>query len=92
MSLFCRPWAAGRTVRARSSRRHVRLERARRVSSTVCSSLKNRTMHWFYGVTKAALNKSRGGEHFALQEVGARVGAVIMATLFGVALGGWLSG
>ena len=49
-------------------------------------------MHWFYGVTKAALNKSRGGEHFALQEVGARVGAVIMATLFGVALGGWLSG
>lgn len=31
-------------------------------------------------------------EHFALHEVGARVGAVIMATLIGMALGGWLSG
>ena len=31
-------------------------------------------------------------EHFALQEVGARVGAVIMATLIGMALGGWMSG
>ena len=31
-------------------------------------------------------------EHFAPQEAGARVGAVIMATLVGMALGGWLSG
>ena len=31
-------------------------------------------------------------EHFAPQEAGARVGAVIMATLLGMALGGWLSG
>ncbi|MEZ5662909.1 MAG: MFS transporter [Burkholderiaceae bacterium] len=31
-------------------------------------------------------------EHFAVQEVGARVGAVIMASLVGMALGGWLSG
>jgi MFS family permease len=31
-------------------------------------------------------------EHFAPQEVGGRVGAVIMATLVGMALGGWLSG
>lgn len=31
-------------------------------------------------------------EHFPAQEVGARVGSVIMATLLGMALGGWLSG
>ena len=31
-------------------------------------------------------------EHFAPQEAGARVGAVIMATLVGMALGGWMSG
>jgi MFS family permease len=31
-------------------------------------------------------------EHFPPQEAGARVGAVIMATLFGMALGGWMSG
>ncbi len=31
-------------------------------------------------------------EHFSPQEVGARVGSVIMATLLGMALGGWLSG
>ncbi|MFD0667383.1 MFS transporter [Ramlibacter sp. MAHUQ-53] len=31
-------------------------------------------------------------EHFRPQEAGARVGAVIMATLVGMALGGWLSG
>jgi MFS family permease len=31
-------------------------------------------------------------EHFSPQEVGARVGSVIMATLVGMALGGWLSG
>jgi MFS family permease len=31
-------------------------------------------------------------EYFAPQEAGARVGVVVMATLFGMALGGWLSG
>jgi len=31
-------------------------------------------------------------EHFAPEEAGARVGAVIMATLVGMALGGWMSG
>ncbi len=31
-------------------------------------------------------------EHFPASEAGARVGAVIMATLFGMALGGWMSG
>jgi len=31
-------------------------------------------------------------EHFNPQEAGARVGSVIMATLLGMALGGWLSG
>ncbi|MDZ4396989.1 MFS transporter, partial [Hydrogenophaga sp.] len=31
-------------------------------------------------------------EYFAPQEAGARVGAVIMATLVGRALGGWMSG
>jgi MFS family permease len=31
-------------------------------------------------------------EHFAAATVGARVGAVLMATLIGMALGGWLSG
>jgi MFS family permease len=31
-------------------------------------------------------------EHFAASEAGARVGAVIMATMLGMALGGWLSG
>ncbi len=31
-------------------------------------------------------------EHFKPQEAGARVGAVIMATLVGMALGGWMSG
>jgi len=31
-------------------------------------------------------------EYFPPQEAGARVGAVIMATLLGMALGGWLSG
>ena len=31
-------------------------------------------------------------EHFPAAEAGARVGTVIMATLFGMALGGWLSG
>ena len=31
-------------------------------------------------------------EYFPPQEAGARVGAVIMATLFGMALGGWMSG
>ncbi len=31
-------------------------------------------------------------EHFNAAEVGARVGTVLMATLFGMALGGWLSG
>jgi MFS family permease len=31
-------------------------------------------------------------EHFAASEAGTRVGAVIMATMLGMALGGWLSG
>ena len=31
-------------------------------------------------------------EHFAPAEAGARVGTVIMASLFGMALGGWMSG
>jgi MFS family permease len=31
-------------------------------------------------------------EHFPAAEAGARVGMVIMATMFGMALGGWLSG
>jgi MFS family permease len=31
-------------------------------------------------------------EHFPAHEAGARVGAVMMATLFGMALGGWMSG
>ena len=31
-------------------------------------------------------------EHFPVAEVGARVGAIIMATLVGMALGGWMSG
>ena len=31
-------------------------------------------------------------EHFPPAEAGARVGTVIMATLFGMALGGWMSG
>lgn len=31
-------------------------------------------------------------EYFPANEAGARVGAVIMATLFGMALGGWMSG
>ena len=31
-------------------------------------------------------------EHFSLAETGRRVGSVIMATLLGMALGGWLSG
>jgi MFS family permease len=31
-------------------------------------------------------------EFFAPQEAGARVGVVVMATLFGMALGGWMSG
>ena len=31
-------------------------------------------------------------EYFAPQEAGTRVGLCIMATLFGMALGGWLSG
>lgn len=31
-------------------------------------------------------------EHFPVQEAGARVGTVLMCTLFGMALGGWLAG
>ena len=31
-------------------------------------------------------------EHFPAADAGARVGTVIMATLFGMALGGWMSG
>jgi MFS family permease len=31
-------------------------------------------------------------EYFTPQEAGARVGTVLMATLFGMALGGWMSG
>jgi MFS family permease len=31
-------------------------------------------------------------EHFDMKEVGARVGTVLMCTLFGMALGGWMSG
>lgn len=31
-------------------------------------------------------------EHFPSKEAGARVGSVIMASLVGMALGGWLSG
>jgi MFS family permease len=31
-------------------------------------------------------------EHFPPSEAGGRVGAVIMATMFGMALGGWMSG
>lgn len=31
-------------------------------------------------------------EYFAPNEAGARVGLVVMATLFGMALGGWMSG
>jgi MFS family permease len=31
-------------------------------------------------------------EYFAPREAGARVGVVVMATLFGMALGGWMSG
>ena len=31
-------------------------------------------------------------EHFPPAEAGARVGTVLMSTLFGMALGGWMSG
>jgi MFS family permease len=31
-------------------------------------------------------------EHFSPKEAGSRVGSVIMATLVGMALGGWMSG
>jgi len=31
-------------------------------------------------------------EYFSPREAGARVGTVLMATLFGMALGGWMSG
>ena len=31
-------------------------------------------------------------EHFPPNEAGARVGTVMMASLFGMALGGWMSG
>ena len=31
-------------------------------------------------------------EHFPTKEAGARVGTVIMATLVGMAIGGWMSG
>jgi MFS family permease len=31
-------------------------------------------------------------EHFPAQEAGVRVGALVMASLFGMALGGWMSG
>jgi MFS family permease len=31
-------------------------------------------------------------EYFSPQEAGARVGTVLMATLLGMALGGWMSG
>jgi len=31
-------------------------------------------------------------EHFPPREAGARVGTVLMCTLFGMALGGWMSG
>ena len=31
-------------------------------------------------------------EYFAPNEAGARVGLVVMATVFGMALGGWMSG
>jgi MFS family permease len=31
-------------------------------------------------------------EHFRPEQAGARVGAVLMSTLFGMALGGWMSG
>ena len=31
-------------------------------------------------------------EYFTPQQAGARVGTVLMATLFGMALGGWMSG
>ena len=31
-------------------------------------------------------------EHFTPKQAGARVGTVLMATLFGMALGGWMSG
>jgi MFS family permease len=31
-------------------------------------------------------------EYFSPKEAGARVGLVVMATLFGMALGGWMSG
>jgi MFS family permease len=31
-------------------------------------------------------------EYFVPREAGARVGVVVMATLFGMALGGWMSG
>jgi MFS family permease len=31
-------------------------------------------------------------EHFSPKEAGARVGTILMATLFGMALGGWMSG
>jgi MFS family permease len=31
-------------------------------------------------------------QHFSPREAGARVGTVLMATLFGMALGGWMSG
>ena len=31
-------------------------------------------------------------QHFSPKEVGIRIGIVLMATLFGMALGGWMSG
>jgi sugar phosphate permease len=31
-------------------------------------------------------------EYFTAQQAGSRVGTVLMATLFGMALGGWMSG
>ena len=31
-------------------------------------------------------------EHFSAKEAGSRVGTVLMSTLFGMALGGWMSG
>jgi MFS family permease len=62
---------------------------------------------WFDGLTSlyvisALFGLFQGGivpsyalivrEYFPPQEAGARVGVVIMATLFGMALGGWMSG
>ena len=107
MSTVCALSSFGTESNTFSSKFDYYLKRQARLSPQELQGLALFLYLWFDGLTSlyvisALFGLFQGGivpsyalivrEYFPPSEAGARVGVVIMATLFGMALGGWLSG